>query len=406
MGYGDRAGWQPDPTGRHQHRYHDGTSFTAHVADNGVASSDPYVASTPTPPPTQGGPPPVTGSAGPAATPWPGYAQPGASPAPYGTPPAQPFGQPAPYGSPPAQPFGQPAPYGSPPAQPFGQPAPYGSPPAQPFGQPGPYGPYPGMASPYGAVPQKRRAGRAWVITGAVVAVAVIVALSVALVATSNNSPSKSTSQPIGSAVPPSGSFSQSMGNVVYSSNFGPNDNWITGPVGGNTTITLSGGKYVVHAGTKVHHPLLMPYGAPHAAMSVEAGATGYPSTNVSIGVGCQSDAGVVPPLVYQLVVYPDGQWYVEEARLPGGVETLVSGTTSPLGASATVQLTCVLTNRNSGETTQLVAYVNGEKVGAIGSQISGSGVSGFIPILVVGSFGPTVTVAYTSVTVRAASGG
>jgi uncharacterized RDD family membrane protein YckC len=34
------AGWQPDPTGRHEHRYFDGTSWTGHVADNGVASID------------------------------------------------------------------------------------------------------------------------------------------------------------------------------------------------------------------------------------------------------------------------------------------------------------------------------------------------------------------------------
>jgi hypothetical protein len=36
------ASWQTDPTGRHDHRYWDGTRWTEHVADAGVASTDPY----------------------------------------------------------------------------------------------------------------------------------------------------------------------------------------------------------------------------------------------------------------------------------------------------------------------------------------------------------------------------
>lgn len=34
-------GWHPDPTGRHQHRYWDGSRWTDDVADAGVASTDP-----------------------------------------------------------------------------------------------------------------------------------------------------------------------------------------------------------------------------------------------------------------------------------------------------------------------------------------------------------------------------
>lgn len=33
--------WYEDPTGRHQHRYWDGTAWTANVADSGQASTDP-----------------------------------------------------------------------------------------------------------------------------------------------------------------------------------------------------------------------------------------------------------------------------------------------------------------------------------------------------------------------------
>ena len=36
------ASWLSDPTGRHDHRYWDGTQWTDHVADAGVAASDPY----------------------------------------------------------------------------------------------------------------------------------------------------------------------------------------------------------------------------------------------------------------------------------------------------------------------------------------------------------------------------
>jgi hypothetical protein len=45
------AGWQPDPSGKHDHRYWDGTQWTDNVADAGVASTDPYVA--PAPPPVE-----------------------------------------------------------------------------------------------------------------------------------------------------------------------------------------------------------------------------------------------------------------------------------------------------------------------------------------------------------------
>lgn len=38
------ADWHPDPSGRHQHRYWDGASWTDHVADNGRQSTDPLLA--------------------------------------------------------------------------------------------------------------------------------------------------------------------------------------------------------------------------------------------------------------------------------------------------------------------------------------------------------------------------
>ncbi len=35
------GGWHPDPSGRHQQRYFDGSSWTEHVVDDGVQSTDP-----------------------------------------------------------------------------------------------------------------------------------------------------------------------------------------------------------------------------------------------------------------------------------------------------------------------------------------------------------------------------
>jgi hypothetical protein len=195
------------------------------------------------------------------------------------------------------------------------------------------------------------------------------------------------------------------MGSVVYSSSFHEGDGWYTGTVNANTKVSLSHGNYVVHASTHLHHVFFTPYSTPHAVMSVEAAATAYPSDNISMGPGCQSDAGVNPPVVYQLAVYPDGQWYIEEARLPGGVQPLTSGTTAPLGSSATLQLTCAINDRTSStETTELIAYVNGTKVGATASRINQTSITGFVPVLVVGSYGPQVSVTFTHVTVRAAA--
>lgn len=41
------AGWQPDPRGRHEYRYWDGTQWTDHVSDHGEVSEDPVADSSP-----------------------------------------------------------------------------------------------------------------------------------------------------------------------------------------------------------------------------------------------------------------------------------------------------------------------------------------------------------------------
>jgi hypothetical protein len=41
-----QPGWHPDPGGRHEYRYWDGTTWTDDVSDGGVAAKDPLPAST------------------------------------------------------------------------------------------------------------------------------------------------------------------------------------------------------------------------------------------------------------------------------------------------------------------------------------------------------------------------
>lgn len=57
----DAPGWMPDPSGAHDHRYWDGSQWTEHVSDGGVAAVDPYVAPAPAPeaPPAPEEPPAV-----------------------------------------------------------------------------------------------------------------------------------------------------------------------------------------------------------------------------------------------------------------------------------------------------------------------------------------------------------
>ncbi len=47
-------GWQPDPTGTHDHRYWDGSQWTDNISDAGVAGIDPYLPPTTDPGPLAG----------------------------------------------------------------------------------------------------------------------------------------------------------------------------------------------------------------------------------------------------------------------------------------------------------------------------------------------------------------
>jgi len=340
------VGWQPDPEGRHQLRYHDGTTFTAYVSDNGIVSVDAAMSV----------PSPRSGDNSGAA----------------------PFAGPPTIAPTPAM---WPAPQGQ---------TPFGGNPVSPYGGAS----WPGTSAQPPA--KTRRVALPIAISIAVLEGIAIIVLIIALVGTG-----ASSSQPIGSTVASSGSFNQSTGTVVYSSNFASNDHWPTGNLNSNTTASLSNGEYLVHGSSTVHHLLLTPYFVSHQAISVETEVGDFGGENTALGVGCQSSSGIQPPLAYQLMVFPNGRWYIEQARIPGTVEILASGYTADLATTATLQLACVVTDSTaSDETTQLVAYVNGARVGGIGDRVPHAFV-GFVPMLVFESFGPTVNAAYNEITVR-----
>ncbi len=86
-------GWQPDPRGRHEYRYWDGTQWTDHVSDKGQMSSDPVADATPPTAAAATPAPPLTEVQPAAATPAPEPVIPGPtseSAAPGGVPPVTP----------------------------------------------------------------------------------------------------------------------------------------------------------------------------------------------------------------------------------------------------------------------------------------------------------------------------
>jgi len=234
-----------------------------------------------------------------------------------------------------------------------------------------------------------------------VVVVAVVVVLGIVGAATTHHR----TARPTGSTVASAGHYAPTAGAVVFTSQFGAGQGWQTGTIAGNAIVALSPAGYHVTAWAKIHHLFLTPYTTTHSGISVAVGATTYPTTGVSVGAGCQSD-GLTPPLVYQMVVYPAGNWYLEEGRVPGSIKTLRTGTTTALGSSATIEITCVVTSSSSsGQTTQIVGFVNGQQVVAAGNRIGQPFVSGYIPVLMVGTYGTQKSTAtFTGITVRKVS--
>ncbi len=151
------AGWQPDPSGRHDYRYWDGAAWTDDVSDNGQTSVDPMGGAGAQ---AAGGAPTAGDTPTTSLDPTQQYGagpQYGATPDSYGAPPTG-FGpptagygtQPGSFGPPPATGYGAPGPTGfGPPGSPSGQYPPGASsgqyPPGSDFGQPVKKGPSPAL---------------------------------------------------------------------------------------------------------------------------------------------------------------------------------------------------------------------------------------------------------------------
>jgi hypothetical protein len=142
-------GWNPDPSGRHEYRYWDGSNWTDDVSDNGVTSTDPMAAA--------GG----------------GFPSDPAPTAPFE--PTQAYGQ-----GPGAPGYGQSG--GYPPADSGGYPpaGPGGYPPGGP-GAPGGYGAYGSSGGMPPATPTKSGPPTGLIIGLAIAAVAIIVGIAVVL---------------------------------------------------------------------------------------------------------------------------------------------------------------------------------------------------------------------------------
>jgi hypothetical protein len=150
-------GWNPDPSGRHEYRYWDGSNWTDDVSDNGVTSTDP-----------------LAGAGGPGAPGGPGYPAEQAPTAPFE--PTQAYGQgPGTPGY--DQPGGYPPSGGYPPAGPGG----YGTGGPGAPGGPGGYDPYGSGGGMPPATPQKKGTPIGLIIGLALAAVAIIVVLAVVL---------------------------------------------------------------------------------------------------------------------------------------------------------------------------------------------------------------------------------
>lgn len=108
------AGWWPDPLGRHEMRYHDGSRWTQHVSDHGAVSVD-AIATTPLPTPEAASPTPMPAPSEPLSA-MPPPSQPMRAPA-AETPSVSPFAPPgSPFGAPPEP--GSQVPFGAAPVPP------------------------------------------------------------------------------------------------------------------------------------------------------------------------------------------------------------------------------------------------------------------------------------------------
>lgn len=274
--------------------------------------------------------------------------------------------------------------------------------------------PYPPATSWLPAPPRSPKAARnRWLVLAAIEAV-VIVGLAVALAASlvdtsktkgdashSSGTPSAPVSYPHSSVTNPAGAYSSTSGTLRYHSSFNQSDGWDTGTLTDNIQTSVTATGYLVTASGRAHHLLLSPYLNRTTGVSVATTVTSYPRSNVSFGTACQSNPSG-QYYVYQFMVYPNGDWYLEAVQPNNSISELDEGTATPLGSTTSIVVSCISSPPAAGTTkTLLIGYINGHQTVEDQAQQADLPTGGWLPVLVLGSYGTTVSTTFTSFSVR-----
>jgi hypothetical protein len=165
-------------------------------------------------------------------------------------------------------------------------------------------------------------------------------------------------------------------------------------------SAVLADNAYVVTGTGSVHHLISTPDTDASTSVSVTTVVTAYPSDGVTFGPACQTATESLH--VYQFVLGPDGVWFLEEADPGGTVTDLYSGTVEPPSSTVTVELSCVSRPPTGGLTyTHLIGYVDGQPAVEYDAVQADLPSGGWVPGLVVSSYGTTVSATFTHLTVR-----
>jgi hypothetical protein len=279
--------------------------------------------------------------------------------------------------------------------------------------------------------PPARRTGLVLALVGATSAVLVVGGTAVALLTRNSLDPQASTpsvsSSPatIGSSPTPSetpsgaGSSaapaavkpvtSAAQGAVVFHDEFNNQESgWSRRALPSGTKFGYAGGKYVVVAKGTLHHYAYAPYNDPVAQISVTADYVTSAAKAGGSGVGVSCDQGTgKAALLYEFMVYPGRQWFIEEVR--GSIGSNPPTTVLKQGRATVkpgkISVTGACTTSVDGTRTVVTLFVNGAKVGQATSTVKPPP-DGWLAGVDVASQGTKPqTVAVESVTVRDTNG-
>lgn len=219
----------------------------------------------------------------------------------------------------------------------------------------------------------------------------------------SSPAPSSSSSSPATTGVKPVASARQ--GSVVYSDTFdNPASGWGKLALPSGTKFGYVDGQYVVVAKGNLHHYSYAPYSDPVPQISVTADYVTVAARAGGSGVGVSCDQGEGKATVlYEFMVYPGKQWFIEEVR--GAISADPPTSVLAHGPAAVkpgkISVTGVCTTSADGRTTVATLFVNGRKLGQGRSTVKPPADGWFAGIDVASVGGKAQTVAVETLTVR-----